>query len=100
MIQTTKGGLASVIAAINNAIPTLEVDDPIQDLKGRRLTKGDLVVLVDAESLDNDDITHEVGDIFQFIGGEVDNIGCFMHCKYNKRSDFFADRTLKINKLN
>ena len=100
MIQTTKNGLPSVITAINKVIKTLEVDEPILDLKNRDLKIGDLVVLVDAYGLDNDDITHEVGDIFKFIGGEVDNIGCFIHCKYNKRSDFFADRTLKINKLN
>lgn len=86
---------------MNQEITTLEVDEPIQDLKGRNLKQGDLVVLADADGLNNDDLTHEVGDILQFIGGEVDNIGCFIHCKYNKRSDFFADRTLKINrKLN
>ena len=27
-----------------------------------------------------------------------DNIGCFIHCKYNVRTDFFADRTFKIIK--
>lgn len=100
MIQTTKSGLASVITAIEKAVSTFEGGKPIQDLKGRNLSQGDLVVLADADGLNNDDLTHEVGDIFQFIGGEVDNIGCFIHCKYNKRSDFFADRTLKINKLN
>jgi hypothetical protein len=71
---------------------------PIQDAKNRNLFKGDLVVLNDAEGLDNDELMHEVGDIFQFVGGLDDNIGCFIHCKYNVRSDFFADRTFKIIK--
>jgi hypothetical protein len=74
------------------------MEQPIIDFKGRELKIGNLVVLVDAEYLDNDDTQHDVGDIFQFIGGDIDNIGCFIHCKYNKRSDFFADRTLKIIK--
>lgn len=74
------------------------MDNPIQDYKGRDLHIGDLVVLVNNEHLDNDDMQHDVGDIFQFIGGEVDNIGCFIHCRYNQRSDFFADRTFKILK--
>lgn len=77
----------------------LEFDDePIQDAKGRNLFKGDLVVLNDAYGLDNDDLMHNVGDILQFIGGDIDNIGCFIHCKYNQRTDFFADRTFKIIK--
>lgn len=74
------------------------MEQPIIDSKGRELKIGNLVVLVDAQDLDNDDTQHNVGDIFQFIGGDIDNIGCFIHCKYNKRSDFFADRTLKIIK--
>jgi hypothetical protein len=82
-------------------ITTLEVDEPIQDLKGRNLNQGDLVVLADADDLDNDEVIHEVGDIFQFIGGLDDNLGAFIKCETKQRSDFFADRTLKINqKLN
>jgi hypothetical protein len=73
-------------------------DEPIADAKGRSLVKGDLVVLSDAFGLDNDELMHDIGDIFQFVGGLDDNIGCFIHCKYNVRSDFFADRTLLINK--
>ncbi len=77
------------------------MEQPIQDLKGRDLKLGDLVVLVEADGLDNDDTKHNIGDIFKFIGGDIDNIGCFIHCKYKKRTDFFADRTLKIiKKLN
>lgn len=74
------------------------MEQPILDAKCRDLKIGDLVVLMDAENLKNDDVQHNVGDILQFIGGQIDNIGCFIHCKYNKRSDFFADRTLKIIK--
>ena len=79
----------------------LEFNDeqPIKDAKSRDLLQGDLVVLNDAYGLDNDELMHNVGDIFQFIGGMEDNIGCFIHCKYNVRSDFFADRTLKINQI-
>jgi hypothetical protein len=73
-------------------------EEPIQDAKYRNLIIGDLVVLNDAEGLDNDELMHQVGDIFQFVGGLDDNIGCFIHCKYNVRSDFFADRTFKIIK--
>lgn len=74
-------------------------EQPIKDAKSRDLLQGDLVVLNDAYGLDNDELMHNVGDIFQFIGGMEDNIGCFIHCKYNVRSDFFADRTLKINQI-
>ena len=70
----------------------------IQDFKNRDLHIGDLVILQDANDLDNDDLQHNVGDIFQFIGGLDDNIGAFIHCKYNKRTDFFAHRTSKIIK--
>ena len=73
-------------------------DEPIQDAKGRNLLKNDLVVLSDVYGLDNDDLMHNVGDILQFVGGLDDNIGCFIHCKYNVRTDFFADRTFKIIK--
>jgi hypothetical protein len=77
------------------------MEQPIQDLKGRNLDFGDLVVLVEAEGLDNDEIQHNAGDIFQFIGGNDDNIGHFVHCRYGEESGFFADRTLKIiKKLN
>lgn len=75
------------------------MEKPIVDLKGRELKIGNLVVLVNVEDLVNDDIQHDIGDIFQFIGGEIDNIGCFIHCNTNKRTNFFADRTLKINKV-
>lgn len=73
-------------------------EESIQDAKGRSLVKGDLVVLNDAFGLDNNDLMHNVGDILQFVGGLDDNIGCFIHCKYNVRTDFFADRTFKIIK--
>ena len=77
------------------------MEKPIQDLKGRDLKFGDLVVLVDDCGLDNDEIQHNKGDIFQFLGGYDDNIGQFVHCKYGEESGFFADRTLKIiKKLN
>ena len=76
------------------------MEQPIKDFKNRDLKIGDLVILQNAEDLDNDDLQHNKGDIFQFIGGNDDNIGCFIHCKYNERSDFFADRTLLIKKLN
>ena len=70
----------------------------IYDDKNRNLEIGDLVVLVEAKDLDNDDLIHNAGDIFQFVGGMDDNIGCFIHCKTNKGTNFFADRTLKIIK--
>ena len=74
---------------------------PIYDDKNRNLEIGDLVILVEARDLDNDDLIHNAGDIFQFVGGMDDNIGCFIHCKTNKGTNFFADRTLKIiKKLN
>jgi hypothetical protein len=73
-------------------------EPPIKDDKGRDLTIGDLVVLVEARDLDNDDLIHNAGDVFQFVGGMEDNIGCFIHCKSKKGTNFFADRTLKINK--
>lgn len=71
----------------------------IKDDKGRSLTIGDLVILTHAEDLDNEDLIHNAGDIFQFVGGMEDNIGCFIHCKTNKGTNFFADRTLKINQI-
>jgi hypothetical protein len=77
------------------------MEQPIYDDKNRNLEIGDLVILVDARDLDNDDLIHNAGDIFQFVGGMDDNIGCFIHCKTNKGTNFFADRTLKIiKKLN
>lgn len=79
-------------------ISTLEVDKPIKDDKGRDLIIGDLVILIQSEDLDNEDLIHNEGDIFQFVGGMDDNIGCFIHCKTNKGTNFFADRTLKIIK--
>jgi len=96
MIQTTKGGLTSVIAAIDKAILMFDGAKSIEDLKGRTLKVGDLVVLANADDLDNDEVMHEAGDIFQFIGGLDDNLGAFIKCETNQRSDFFADRTLKI----
>jgi hypothetical protein len=73
------------------------MEKSIVDSKSRILTIGDLVILADANELLNDDIQHNVGDVLKFIGGDIDNIGCFIHCKSNKRTDIFADRTLKIN---
>lgn len=74
------------------------MEQPIYDDKNRNLEIGDLVLLVEARDLDNDDLIHNAGDIFQFVGGMDDNIGCFIHCKTNKGTNFFADRTLKIIK--
>lgn len=73
---------------------------PTLDLKDRELQIGDLVILVDDEGIINDDIIHTKGDILQFIGTNADHyaIGCFIHCKSKKRTDIFADRTLKIIK--
>jgi hypothetical protein len=77
------------------------MEQPIYDDKGRSLEINDLVILVESSDLDNDDLIHNAGDIFQFIGGMDDNVGCFIHCKTNKGTNFFADRTLKIiKKLN
>lgn len=76
------------------------MEQPITDFKNRKLNVGDLVQLVDDNGLDNDDVQHKKGDIFYYIGGLDDNMGAFIHCKYNKRTDFFADRTLKIKQLN
>lgn len=72
------------------------IESPILDNKGNTLKIGDFVKLVWVESLDNDDVQHDVGDKLQYIGGMDDNIGCFIHCKYNKRTDFFADRVVKL----
>jgi hypothetical protein len=77
---------------------TTFIEDQIQDAKYRNLIIGDLVILVEARDLDNDDLIHNAGDIFQFVGGMDDNIGCFIHCKTNKGTNFFADRTFKIVK--
>jgi hypothetical protein len=74
------------------------MEQSIYDDKNRNLEIGDLVLLVEARDLDNDDLIHNAGDIFQFVGGMDDNIGCFIHCKTNKGTNFFADRTLKIIK--
>ncbi len=73
---------------------------PTLDLKHRELQIGDLVILVDDEGIINDDVMHIKGDILQYIGANPDHwaIGCFIHCKSNKRTDIFADRTLKIVK--
>lgn len=73
------------------------MEQPIVDKKGRQLSKGDLVILANVEDLVNDDLYHAKGDVLQFIGGNMHNIGCFIHCKTKQRTDFFADRTLKIN---
>jgi len=75
-----------------------ELEPEIEDSKGRSLSKGDLVMLMNADDLDNDDIQHNKGDILQYIGGNDDNIGSFIHCKTKQRTDFFADRTIRINK--
>jgi hypothetical protein len=76
----------------------LEVEEPIEDLKGRALKVGDLVVLANADHLYIGGTEHAAGEIFQFVGGLEDNIGAFTKCKTNERIAFFADRTLKINK--
>lgn len=75
-----------------------QIEPPIEDKKGRSLLAGDLVMLVDADDLDNDEVIHNKGDILQYIGGNDDKIGCFIHCATRQRTDFFADRTLKLNK--
>ena len=74
------------------------MENLIEDRKGRSLLAGDLVMLMDADDLENDEIIHSRGDILQYIGGNDDNIGCFIHCTTRQRTDFFADRTLKLNK--
>lgn len=71
----------------------------IQDYKNRDLTIGDLVILLNVDDINNKDLQHKVGDVLQYIGGDDDNIGCFIHCNLNQRTDFFADRTLKIKQL-
>jgi hypothetical protein len=68
----------------------------IVDYKGRFLKVGDVVILANADDLDNDDVQHEKGFTYIFIGGLDDNIGCFIDCITKQRTDFFADRTLKI----
>ena len=82
----------------NKTTSMLEVEDPIEDLKGRALKVGDLVVLANADHLYIGGTEHAAGDIFQFIGGLEDNIGTFTKCETKQRIAFFADRTLKINK--
>ena len=74
------------------------MENLIEDKKGRELLIGDLVMLMDANGLDTDDLQHDRGDILQYIGGNDDNIGCFIHCKTKQRTDFFADRTIRLNK--
>jgi len=76
----------------------LLIEPPIKDRKGKELLIGDLVMLMNTDYLNNYDVNHNKGDILQYIGGKDDNIGCFMHCATKQRTDFFADRTLKINK--
>lgn len=71
----------------------------ILDSKSRVLEIGDLVLLSNEEDLYNKEVQHNRGDIFQYIGGREDNIGCFIKCETKQRSDFFADRTLKINTI-
>jgi len=75
-----------------------QIEPPIEDRKGRELLIGDLVMLMNVEDLDNDDVNHNKGDILQYIGGNDDNIGCFIHCATKQRTDFFADRTIRLNK--
>jgi hypothetical protein len=76
----------------------LDVEEPIEDLKGRALKVGDLVVLANADDLYIGGTEHAEGEIFQFVGGLEDNIGTFTKCETKQRIAFFADRTLKINK--
>jgi hypothetical protein len=75
-----------------------QIEPPVEDRKGRELLVGDLVILMDANGLDTDDLQHDKGDILQYIGGNDDNIGCFIHCATKQRTDFFADRTIRLNK--
>jgi hypothetical protein len=75
------------------------MENSIIDFKGRNLSIGDLVILANVDDLLNDKVQHNIGDVLKFIGGEIDNIGCFIHCKSNKQTDIFADRTLKIKTL-
>jgi hypothetical protein len=74
------------------------MENLIEDKKGRELLAGDLVMLMNVEDLENDELQHNKGDILQYIGGNDDNIGCFIHCKTKQRTDFFADRTIRLNK--
>ena len=75
-----------------------ELEPPIRDKKSKILNVGDLVMLMNAYGLNNKKVTHNSGDVLQYIGGKNHNIGCFIHCKTKQRTDFFADRTLKLNK--
>lgn len=70
------------------------MEQPILDMKNRKLNIGDLVVLANVEDLYN--FQHNVGDIFKYVGGDIDNMGCFIDCNDNSINYFFADRTLKI----
>jgi hypothetical protein len=77
-------------------INQIKMETKILDGKDRILNIGDLVVLAYEEGLCNKEVKHDKGDVFQYIGGDVANIGCFIKCETKQRSDFFADRTLKI----
>jgi hypothetical protein len=71
------------------------IETPILDRKNNTLVQGDLVLLRDANNILDD---FNSGDIMQYIGGDDDNIGYFIHCKTKIKVGIFADRTIKINK--
>lgn len=74
------------------------IEQPIFDRRNNTLTQGDLVLLRDAKHILDDETMFNSGDIMQYIGGNDDNIGHFIHCKTKIRVGIFADRTIKINK--
>lgn len=74
------------------------IEQPIFDRRNNILTQGDLVLLRDARHILDDETMFNSGDIMQYIGGNDDNIGHFIHCKTKIRVGIFADRTIKINK--
>jgi hypothetical protein len=76
------------------------IEQPILDRRNNKLFLGDLVILRDTEDLYYCNTDFNVGDTLQYIGGDQDNIGHFIHCKTKNRVGFFADRVIKINKDN
>jgi hypothetical protein len=74
------------------------IEQPIFDRKNNTLILGDLVLLRDAKNILDDESIFMIGDIMQYIGGDDDNIGHFIHCRTKTQVGIFADRTIKINK--
>lgn len=74
------------------------IEQPIFDRKNNTLILGDLVLLRDAKNILDDESIFMIGDIMQYIGGDDDNIGHFIHCRTKMQVGIFADRTIKINK--